>query len=39
VRGYFSVTSGNMTDEMIDEYINNHVDMHNRYDAENISLE
>lgn len=38
-RGYFSVTGGNVTDEMIDEYINNHADAHNRNDAENISLE
>ena len=38
-RGYFSVTSGNVTDEMIDEYINNHVDAHKRNDAGNISLE
>ena len=39
-RGYFSVTSGNVTDEMIDEYINNpHVDAHKQNDAENISLE
>lgn len=38
-RGYFSVTSGNITDEMIDEYINNHVDAHQRNDAGNISLE
>ena len=38
-RGYFSVTSGNVTDEMIDEYINNHVDAHKQNDAGNISLE
>ena len=38
-RGYFSVTSGNITDEMIQEYINNHIDAHERNDAENISLE
>lgn len=25
---YFSVTSGNVTDEIIEEYINNHVDAH-----------
>ena len=25
-RGYFSVTSGNVTDDMIQEYINNHID-------------
>jgi putative transposase len=38
-RGYFSVTSGNVTDEMIDEYINNHVDAHKHNDTENITLE
>ncbi len=38
-RGYFSVTGGNMTDEMIDEYINSHADAHKRNDAGNISLE
>lgn len=38
-RGYFSATSGNVTDEMIDEYINNHYDAHKRGDEENISLE
>ncbi|MDQ3459674.1 MAG: IS200/IS605 family transposase [Deinococcota bacterium] len=38
-RGYFSATSGNVTDEMIDEYINNHYDAHKRNDEENISLE
>lgn len=38
-RGYFSATSGNVTDEMIDEYINNHYDAHKRVDEENISLE
>ena len=38
-RGYFSVTSGNITDDMIMEYIDNHIDAHNRNDAQNISLE
>jgi putative transposase len=38
-RGYFSVTSGTVTDEMIDEYINNHVDAHKQNGAGNISLE
>ena len=38
-RGYFSVTSGNITDDMIMEYINNHIDAHNRNDVGNISLE
>ena len=27
-RGYFSTTSGKITDEMINEYINNHLDAH-----------
>lgn len=30
-RGYFSSTSGNITDEIINEYINNHVDAHKSY--------
>ena len=38
-RGYFSATSGNVTDEMIDEYINNHYDAHKQSGEENISLE
>ena len=38
-RGYFSATSGNVTDEMIDEYINNHYDAHKQNGEENISLE
>ena len=38
-RGYFSATSGNVTDEMIDEYINNHYDAHKQNSEENISLE
>ncbi len=38
-RGHFSATSGNVTDEMIDETINNHYDAHKRSDEENISLE
>ncbi len=38
-RGYFSATSGNVTDEMIDEYINNHYDAHKQDEEENISLE
>ena len=38
-RGYFSTTSGNVTDEVINEYINNHTDAH-KYDNEgNIFLE
>jgi putative transposase len=38
-RGYFSATSGNVTDEMSDEYINNHYDAHKQDEEENISLE
>lgn len=38
-RGYFSVTSGNVTDDMIQEYINNHIDAHKTNHADNISLE
>jgi len=38
-RGYFSVTSGNVTDEMINEYINRHVDAHRPDNEGNISLE
>ena len=30
-RGYFSTTSGNVTDEIINEYINNHIDAHSPY--------
>ena len=38
-RGYFSTTSGNVTDEMINEYINNHLDAHRSDNIENILLE
>jgi len=38
-RGYFSTTSGNVTDDMIDEYINNHVDAHKPDNISNFSLE
>ena len=38
-RGYFSSTSGNVTDEIINEYINNHSDAHRQNGEENISLE
>ena len=38
-RGYFSATSGNVTDEMTDEYINNHYDARKQNGEENISLE
>ena len=36
VRGYFSTTSGNVTDEIIDEYINNHIDAHKISNIENL---
>ena len=38
-RGFFSNTSGNVTDEMINNYINQHIDGHKPDDLENISLE
>ena len=38
-RGYFSSTSGNVTDEVINEYINNHFDGNKPENEANISLE
>jgi putative transposase len=38
-RGFFSSTSGNVTDEMINEYINHHSDAHKSDNVNNISLE
>ena len=38
-RGYFSSTSGHVTDEMINEYMNNHCDAHAQDNAANIKLE
>lgn len=38
-RGYFSSTSGNVTDEMINAYIDGHVDAHQTENLNNISLE
>ena len=38
-RGYFSTTSGNITDEVINEYINNHTDAHKPNSTSNIRLE
>lgn len=38
-RGFFSTTSGNVTDEIINEYLDNHVDAHRVDNAGNISLE
>ena len=37
--GYFSSTSGNVTDEMINEYINNHSDAHPQCNPSSIKLE
>ena len=38
-RGFFSSTSGNVTDEMINEYINQHSEAHKSDNLRNISLE
>jgi putative transposase len=38
-RGYFSTTIGNVTEDMIDEYINSHTDAHFKDLNHNISLE
>ena len=38
-RGFYSTTSGNITDEIINEYINNHIDANKPDDEDNISLE
>lgn len=38
-RGYFSSTSGNVTDEIINEYLDNHVDAYRSENLNNISLE
>lgn len=38
-RGYFSSTSGNVTDDIINEYIDNHTDAHKSDNQSNISLE
>ena len=38
-RGYFSSTSGNVTDDMINEYINKHTDAHETNYTSNIRLE
>ena len=38
-RGYFSSTSGNVTDEIINNYINNHTDAHKSENYMNLSLE
>ncbi len=38
-RGFFSSTSGNVTDDIINNYINNHSDAHKSNNVSNISLE
>lgn len=38
-RGFFSSTSGNVTDEIINNYIDNHVDAHKSDNLGNISLD
>lgn len=38
-RGYFSSTSGNVTDEMINAYIDSHIDANRSENVNNISLE
>ena len=38
-RGYFSTTSGNVTDEIIGAYLDNHVDAHRSDNPDNISLD
>ena len=38
-RGFFSSTSGNVTDDVINNYINNHSDAHQSNNIANISLE
>jgi putative transposase len=39
VRGFFSSTSGKVTDDIINNYINNHSDAHQSNNISNISLE
>ena len=38
-RGYFSTTSGNITDEIINNYIDKHIDSNKSNNIENLSLE
>lgn len=38
-RGFFSTTSGNITDEMINNYINGHSDAHKTDNERNMALE
>lgn len=38
-RGFFSSTSGNVTDEIINNYIDNHTDAHKSDNLSNLSLD
>ena len=38
-RGYFSSTSGNVTDDVINEYINKHSDAHEPHSNSNMRIE
>ena len=38
-RGYFSATSGNVTDDIINNYIDSHTEAHRSDNVSNISLE
>jgi putative transposase len=38
-RGFFSSTSGNVTDEIINNYIDNHTDAHKTDNLHNLSLD
>lgn len=38
-RGFFSSTSGNVTDEIINNYIDNHTDAHKSDNISNLSLD
>ena len=38
-RGFFSTTSGNVTEDVINEYINNHLDAHKTDNEMNLSLD
>ncbi|KAB0538500.1 hypothetical protein F7P81_11530 [Pseudochrobactrum saccharolyticum] len=38
-RGYFSSTAGNVTEDIINNYIDNHVDAHKTDNYHNITLD
>ena len=38
-RGFFSATSGNVTDDIINEYINNHIDAHKITNEDSVSVD